>query len=72
MSSAGLGQALQSWGLLFTTGLICGVPAAAGQRPGVNLVDMSLEELLTIEVVSAGKKEPADHRDRGRDLRHHG
>ena len=43
-------------GFALTTGVIGGVPAVAGQRPGVNLVDMSLEELLTIEVVYAGKK----------------
>jgi iron complex outermembrane receptor protein len=43
-------------GFALTTGVICGVPVVAGQRPGVNLVDMSLEELLTIEVVSASKK----------------
>ena len=51
-SRAGLALA----GFALTTGLICGAPADAGQRPGVNLGDMSLEELLTIQVVSAGKK----------------
>jgi iron complex outermembrane receptor protein len=32
-------------------------PAAAGQQPPVNLTEMSLEELLTIKVTSAGKRD---------------
>ena len=51
-SPAGFGLA----GFALTTGLICGPPAVAGQGPSVNLGDMSLEELLTIRVVSAGKR----------------
>ena len=44
--------------LLCTTGLIVIVaaPAFAGQRLAVKLDEMSLEELLTIKVTSAGKK----------------
>jgi iron complex outermembrane receptor protein len=45
-------------GLVFTTALLAAVPASAGQqRPPVNLVEMSLEELLTIRVTAAGKKD---------------
>ena len=43
-------------GFSITTGLICGGPAIAGQRPGVNLADLSIEELLAIRVVSGSKK----------------
>ena len=38
------------------TGAIGGASVVAGQRAAANLADMSLEELLTIKVVSAGKK----------------
>ena len=44
-------------GFVFTTGLIGGASAGAGQRPAVNLGEVSLEELLTINVISAGKKD---------------
>jgi iron complex outermembrane receptor protein len=43
-------------GFVCTTGLIGGSPALAGQAPPVNLGEISLEELLTITVTSAGKK----------------
>jgi iron complex outermembrane receptor protein len=43
-------------GFTITTGLICGMPAIAGQGPGVNLADLSIEELLAIRVVSGSKK----------------
>src|SRR5688500_3616336 len=42
--------------LLFTTGVIIASPASAGQRAAVKLAEMSLEELLTMKVTSAGKK----------------
>src|SRR5688572_6605135 len=43
-------------GFAITTGLICGGPAFAGQRHGVNLAELSIEELLAIRVVSGSKK----------------
>jgi iron complex outermembrane recepter protein len=44
-------------GCVFATGLIGAASAAAGQRPPVNLTEVSLEELLTIKVTSAGKRD---------------
>ena len=42
--------------LALTAALIAAAPAAARQRPPVNLAEMSLEELLTVNVTSAGRK----------------
>src|SRR5687767_8881014 len=41
---------------LFVTGMAAAVPALAQQRP-VDLSEMSLEELLTLTMTSAGKKD---------------
>jgi iron complex outermembrane receptor protein len=43
-------------GFVFTTGLVGAASAAGGQGPPVNLTEASLEELLTMNITSAGKK----------------
>jgi iron complex outermembrane receptor protein len=43
--------------LALTAALLVAGPASAGQRPPLNLAEMSIEELLTVNVTSAGKKE---------------